>query len=100
MCPAGRNCWHELLSRRSGVSAMEESVSYQAIIRKGEATEARKILLLMGRSRFGDPSPEMVAALEAITDVNRLEELTVRLLQVSSWQELLEAHGSANGPTN
>jgi predicted transposase YdaD len=73
-----------------GVIAMEESVTYQAILRKGEAKEARKLLLLMGRSRFGEPSPEVVAALEAVTDLNRLEELSVRLLQVSSWQELLD----------
>ena len=72
-----------------GITAMEESVTYQAVIRKGEAREARKMLLLLGRSRFGEPSPEAVAALDALADVSRLEELGVRLLSASSWHELL-----------
>jgi hypothetical protein len=76
---------------------MEESVTYQAIIRKGEAKgeakgkteEARKILLLMGQKRFGAPTPEVIAALDGLSDVAKLEELTVRLLEATSWQELL-----------
>jgi HEAT repeat protein len=76
-----------------GVTAMEESVFYQAVIRKGKIEEARKILLLQGRSRFGEPPPEAVAALDALTDVSRLEELGVRLLQATSWQELLGLNG-------
>src|SRR5436309_247206 len=72
-----------------GVVTMKESVTYQAIIEEGEAREARKILLLQGRSRFGEPSSEAVAALDGVTDVQKLEELSVRLLQATSWQELL-----------
>jgi hypothetical protein len=80
-----------------GVLAMEESVTYQKIIRKGEARgkteEARRILLLLGRDQFGEPSAEVQAALDAVADVSRLEELTLRLKHVSSWQELLGLHG-------
>jgi predicted transposase YdaD len=76
-----------------GVIAMEESVTYQAILRKGEAKEARKMLLLQGRSRFGEPPLEAMTALDALSDVSRLEELGVRLLQASSWQELLGLTG-------
>jgi predicted transposase YdaD len=80
-----------------GVIAMEESVTYQKIIRKGEAKgkaegkaeEARRILLLQGRHRFGEPSGEVVATLEALTDVEKLEALTVRMLEATSWQDLL-----------
>jgi hypothetical protein len=49
-----------------GVITMKESVTYQKVIRKdeaiGEAKEARKMLLLQGRSRFGEPPPDAVAA--------------------------------------
>jgi hypothetical protein len=92
-----------------GVLAMKESVTYQAIIEegmaeglakglaeglaKGELEEARKILLLQGRSRFGEPSAEVLAAVDAVTEVQKLEELTVRLLQATSWQELLGLNG-------
>lgn len=80
-----------------GVIAMKESVTYQAILREGEAKglaegqakEARRILLLLGRSRFGEPTPEAAAALNALAEVEKLEQLSLRLLQVSSWQELL-----------
>jgi hypothetical protein len=76
-----------------GVTAMEESVLYQKIIRKGKAEGARTLLLLQGRSRFGEPPPEVVTALDALTDVSQLEELGVRLLRASSWQELLGLAG-------
>jgi predicted transposase YdaD len=81
-----------------GVGKMKESVTYQAILEEGKTEgsvqEARKMILLQGRSRFKQPaSPQVVAALEAITEASRLEELGVRLLQVSSWQELLGTNG-------
>jgi predicted transposase YdaD len=86
-----------------GVTKMEESVTYQAILRegeargeaKGEAREARKLLLLQGRARFGEPSAKIVAALDALIDLTQLEALAVRLLQASSWEELLRVNGSA-----
>ena len=81
---------------------MKESVTYQAIIEeglaeglaKGELEEARKILLLLGRRHFGEPSAEALAAVNALTDVRKLEELTLRLLQAASWQELLGPDGA------
>jgi hypothetical protein len=84
-----------------GVVTMKESVTYQAIVEegraeglaKGEAREARKILLLQGRRRFGEPPPEAVAALDALVNVQKLEELTLRLLETNSWQELLALNG-------
>jgi predicted transposase YdaD len=81
-----------------GVSIMKESVTYQAILEEGkaegkaegEAKEARKILLLLGRDQFGEPSAIVRAALDGLTDVDRLEELTMRLKHAASWQELLD----------
>jgi hypothetical protein len=85
-----------------GVAKMKESVTYQAILEegltegkiKGKIEEARSILLLQGRSRFGAPSSEAVAAINALSDVQKLEQLSVRLLEASSWQELLAANGA------
>jgi predicted transposase YdaD len=78
-----------------GVQSMEESSTYQAILEEGELREARKLILLQGRSRFGQQaSPQVVAALEALTEASQLEELSIRLLQVSSWKELLGANGA------
>ena len=76
---------------------MKESVTYQAILEEGEARgEARgllagekKLLRLQGEQRFGPPDEATAAALEALTDLARVEELGVWLLQAGSWQELL-----------
>ncbi|HZU39365.1 MAG TPA: hypothetical protein VFA18_25795 [Gemmataceae bacterium] len=86
--------------------SLEESVTYQAILRKGEAkgeargraTEARRMLLVQGQARFGKPSARVVAALEALSDLDQLEELGVRLLQASSWDALLGGNGTARRP--
>jgi hypothetical protein len=88
-----------------GVISMKESVTYQAILEEGEAkgraegeargraegeaNEARKILLLLGRDQLGEPSATVHAALDALAEVSRLEELTVRLKHTASWEELL-----------
>jgi len=88
-----------------GVLGMKESVTYQAIVAEGlaegrarglaeglaegECREARKLLLRLGRKRLGPPDRAMRAAVEAIAELPRLEELTERLLDVGSWQELL-----------
>jgi predicted transposase YdaD len=84
-----------------GVGKMKESVTYQAILEEGEAKgeakgraeEARRILLLLGRDQLGELSAKEQAAVDAVDDVNRLEELTVRLRHAASWQQLLAVPG-------
>jgi len=68
---------------------MEESTTYQAIVRRGRAEEARRVLLLQGETKFGSRDEEAGGVIEAINDLQRLEELAVRLLNVNSWKELL-----------
>jgi hypothetical protein len=72
-----------------GLTAMEDSSTYQYIVFKGELKEAKKLLIRQGRKRFGSPDPHTTAAIEAITDLEQLEQLGERLLDVSSWEELL-----------
>jgi predicted transposase YdaD len=74
-----------------GVRAMEESVTYQAILEKGRIRGHRLSLLRQGQKKFGPPTTEIKAALEAITDSTRLEDLAERLLDVATWEELLTA---------
>ena len=87
---------------------MKESVTYQKILRegreglaeglakgltqgqaKGRAEEARRILRRQGTRRFGKPDTHIEAALDAIADLERLEQLTDRVLEVTAWEELL-----------
>ena len=84
-----------------GVRGMKESVTYMEIFEEGEAKgEAkgkaegevkgeRNLLLRLGRKRFGEPDAATLAILEAITSLERLEQLAERLLEVESWAELL-----------
>jgi hypothetical protein len=85
-----------------GVLNMKESVTYQAILEEGraegKADEARKMLLLQGRERFGEPSAKIVALLDALTDLRRLEGLVIRLLHVKTWEELLGVNGTTRHP--
>jgi hypothetical protein len=71
------------------VLGMEQSTTYQAIVRRGRVEEALRIPLLVGETRFGPPDAATRAALEATTDVAQLEALIVHLVSVNSWQELL-----------
>jgi hypothetical protein len=71
------------------VLGMEESTTYQAIIRKGRLSEARHILLRLGQKRFGQVDDATESFLNAIDDVQRLEELSERVYEVANWQELL-----------
>jgi hypothetical protein len=77
---------------------MEYSDTYLEILEEGAAKEARKFLLLFGSDRFGQPDPMTRAALEAIDNPERLERLGRRMLQVSSWQELLARPRTQNRP--
>lgn len=81
-----------------GVVTMKESVTYQAILEEGGANEARKLLLLQGRDRFGEPSAKIKAFLDAVTDLDRLEALMLRMLHVKTWEELLGVNGTTRHP--
>jgi hypothetical protein len=71
------------------VLTMEESATYQAIVRKGRLAEARKFVILIGEDRLGPPSEAAAAAINALQDPEQLGRLGKRALHVGSWQELL-----------
>ncbi len=89
-----------------GVSGLEESTIYQEILGKGEEIgrvkgreegrvegreeEARAVLLRIGTKRFGAPEDQVRTAMEAIDSLETLEALIDRLLEVETWQELLQ----------
>jgi len=84
----------ELIDRLlEGVQNMKESVTYQKILREGRAEgrteEAKRILKRQGSRRFGKPDAHIEAAIDAIADLDRLEQLTDRVLEVTGWEELL-----------
>lgn len=76
-----------------GVRKMRESTTYMAILEEGAEEgarrEARRILLRLGEKRFGAPDAATQARLNAITPVERLEQLTLRIFDVENWNALL-----------
>ncbi len=93
----------ELLRRGTG---MKESTFYQAILKEGMAegrvegraegrlAEAKRLLLVMGANTLGPADAHTLSVVEALDDVQRVEDLAVRLHAVGSWQELLGNSGS------
>jgi hypothetical protein len=73
-----------------GVPAVEESTTYQYILEQGAVRNARKVLLQLGRERFGPPDEATTTLINGISDPERLDRMTGRFLRVSSWRELLE----------
>jgi flagellar biosynthesis/type III secretory pathway protein FliH len=91
---------------------MRESSTYQAILREGKAEgiaegkaegmaagmaagmaegrteEARRLLLRLGRKHLGPPAPKFEAMVEKMTELERIEELSERTTDVSTWEEL------------
>ena len=76
------------LTRYEGVM---ESVTYEVIRRREFKRHARQTLLRQGQSRFGPADAETRAAIEAIDDLDRLDQLLEldRMLRATSWDELL-----------
>ena len=99
-----------------GVASMRESATYQGILNegieqgirkgiqkgiqkgreKGLVAEARRLLVRWGTKQFGNPTPAVLAAIEAIEDRDRLESMLDQTIerQAASWNELLNASGA------
>jgi predicted transposase YdaD len=82
-----------------GVQTMQESVTYQKILKdgrsegliEGRVEEARRLLLELGAERYHEPDAATLAAIAGIRDIDRLEALCKRILNpdVHDWSELL-----------
>ena len=72
-----------------GVGLMQDSSTYQIILDEGEVRGERRTLLRLGRTRFGQPSPEIEATINAINDIDRLARMLDAILPASSWEEVI-----------
>jgi hypothetical protein len=82
-----------------GIRGIEESSVYQGLISRGEAKgrteEARDNVLRQGRKKLGPPNDQVLAVIASTTDLDRLHDWLDRILDVSSWDELLPPSGSS-----
>ena len=73
-----------------GVRAMDESDTYLMILDEGQEKGIRGVILLLGEDRLGPPDGSVRAALQNITDLDRLNRIARRTPQAASWQEILD----------
>jgi hypothetical protein len=87
----------EVSTMSFGIRGIEESWLYQEYFQKGMAEgkakgdldRARKDLLRLGRKKLGSPGEAVTAEIGKIDDPDRLAALLERVLDVSTWDELL-----------
>lgn len=72
-----------------GVRVMLESSAFELYEEKGRVEEIHRVLLRLGRRRFGPASAQVEAVLRAMQDLDRLERMGDAVLTAQSWQELL-----------
>lgn len=72
-----------------GVKVMHESSAFDLYEEKGEIKASQRMLLRMGRNRFGPPDATTEAALRAIKSLDRLERMADAVLTANSWTEFL-----------
>lgn len=70
-----------------GIKTMK--AAYDELLEEGAIMNSHKLLLLLGRQRFGPPRPEIESAIREITDLDRLERMASAILTVVDWKELL-----------
>lgn len=79
----------------AGVPGMRESSAYEMILdegrEEGRRQGTREALLRLGRKRFGAPPPAAEGALNAITDLDRLNHLFDTLDQAGTWDEWVQS---------
>jgi hypothetical protein len=92
----------ETMRRRlRSMNLLKDSSFYQVLLKEGrelglqegerlgQIKEARKLIIRLGRIRFGRLARENRAVLEAIDDLERLERLSEKVLTATSWADLL-----------
>ncbi len=84
-----------------GVRAMRDSDTFMAIIEEGEAKglkkgrlqgrleEARALLFRIGTRKFGPPGKRVMSAVDAIADIEQLENILERIVEADSWRDVL-----------
>jgi predicted transposase YdaD len=72
------------------IMGMEESTTYQGLLRRGAVAEARKLLLRIGELQIGTrPSAAARQVIDRVETLPDLERLTEQALTADSWESLL-----------
>ena len=69
---------------------MRDSDTYMMIIDEGREEEVKRLIRLAGEKKFGSASEAILAQINGITDLERLERIMLRVFEVPNWQDLLD----------
>jgi hypothetical protein len=69
---------------------MKDSDTYLAILDEGREEQIKVDILRLARKRFGQIEEPRITQLIGITDLERLNRLHDRLLDATSWEDLLD----------
>ncbi|HVC92678.1 MAG TPA: hypothetical protein VND64_03260 [Pirellulales bacterium] len=69
---------------------MQESDTYLMILDEGKEKEAKKAILLFCEERLGPANESVKNQLDAISDLERLEQMIRRAAKAANWSEILE----------
>lgn len=72
-----------------GVGNMQDSAAFDVMMDEGALRQARKMVLSLGRDRFGLPDAQAERELNAIENLDRLDRLALAVQKTKSWRELL-----------
>ena len=73
----------------NSIPDVEEYPGFKMFLVRGQNREAKTLLLRVGRKKFGPPTLTQESAINEIFDLARLEALCEKLLDVNTWDDLL-----------
>ena len=68
---------------------LKHSTTHQGTLQEGRIDHAHQIVLELGASKLGPPNETVRANLASITDLDRLNRLTLAMLKATTWEEIL-----------
>ena len=68
---------------------MEESDTFLMILDQGRERQAKKDILLVGEARLGSAAEPIKAAIDHISDLERLDRMIRCAAIATNWQEIL-----------
>ncbi len=69
---------------------MSESDTFDMIVEEGQVKQAKRDILRVGQKRFGPADGAATERINATSDLEWLERMHDRLLEATTWQELLD----------
>ena len=68
---------------------MQDSAAFDVMMEEGAIRQTRRIVISLGKERFGPPDAQSERELNTIENLDRLDRLVLAVQKTKSWRELL-----------